>query len=81
MYLKGLTNLERLRLQRASLTDDGLRHLKDMQNLKRLFNIALTYDNEDSQCRRLYYEIFPEEDPVKREIKEEHDELYNEMKA
>jgi len=49
-------------------------------NLKKLFNIALTYDNEESQCRRLYYEIFPEEDPVKREVKEAHDELYNEMK-
>jgi Leucine-rich repeat (LRR) protein len=36
MHLKGLTNVERLHLIDASLTDDGLAYLKDMKKLNHL---------------------------------------------
>lgn len=44
-------------------------------NIKKLYQIALKYDNENEDCKKLYYEEFPQENKqLKKQMKEEEDE-------
>lgn len=50
-------------------------------NLKKLYQIALKYDNEDENCKTIYYQEFPEEKKqTKEEEEEQNEEDYLEMK-
>jgi len=50
-------------------------------NLKKLYKIALKFDNEDEQCKIIYYQQFPEENrEFKKELKEERREEQDRIK-